>query len=222
MGGDLGQNVFAGAANGFMGAMRSYAINEAAVTRASAGAKGDAGSWVRPSLAEVLPPEQFGALLDATIAEGLSAYDAENGQTALACRLCGQIGMRILQHPAARTADQWLYRQGEKAWTVAGRFGERFVQELTYLAKNVERIPVGLRLRVPDLLNEAGRRIGEVKNVAYQALTSQLRDYIQIALDRNLTFDLYVRAGEATRLSAPLLEAEAQGLVNIIRTIPPP
>ena len=77
---------------------------------------GGGGSGPPTSVAEILSPEQFDGLLDATLDQGLRSYDAQNGQTALACGpKCAQLGMRILQHPVARKADQWLYQQAEKA-----------------------------------------------------------------------------------------------------------
>jgi hypothetical protein len=65
--------------------------------------------------------------------------------------------------------------------------------------------------RVPD--GTTLTTLSEVKNVAYQAWTAQLRDYSQIAQRSGLKFNLYVRPGAT--LSSPLVDAEANGFVNI-------
>jgi len=67
---------------------------------------------------------------------------------------------------------------------------------------------------IADGLNRATGIISEVKNVRYQALTSQVQDYIDFAQERGLEFNLWVRDG--ARLSGRLQEARDAGLVNII------
>ena len=60
--------------------------------------------------------------------------------------------------------------------------------------------------------------ISEVKNVNYQALTSQIRDYISFAQTTGQRFDLWVREGPpgiGTTLSGPLKDAIAADLVNL-------
>jgi RHS repeat-associated protein len=58
------------------------------------------------------------------------------------------------------------------------------------------------RNRVTDISDPAGKVIGEVKNVAYQSLTTQLKDSLQIAQNLNYEFKLFIR--ESTQLSKPL------------------
>jgi lysylphosphatidylglycerol synthetase-like protein (DUF2156 family) len=48
----------------------------------------------------------------------------------LACAKCAEIATRILQHPVARRADQWLYRQAEKGLARAAEFGIRAYNQL--------------------------------------------------------------------------------------------
>jgi hypothetical protein len=63
-----------------------------------------------------------------------------------------------------------------------------------------------------------GVAISEVKNVARQGLTSQLRGYTAYALEHGLSFDLYVRAG--ADLSRPLRAMDGKG-INIIEVVIP-
>ncbi len=89
------------------------------------------------------------------------------------------------------------------------------------IIKNTERVESLTRtaaFRVPDELNAAEKIIGEVKNVNYQAYTRQLKDSVAYAQKYGYQFRLYVRQG--TRLSAPLLDAVEDGLVNLVRNLP--
>ena|GEM_PF-7054099 len=60
------------------------------------------------------------------------------------------------------------------------------------------------RLRIADGVNRRLGTVTEVKNVQYQGLTRQLRDYLQYAREAGLDFHLYIRRD--TKLSGPLLE----------------
>lgn len=71
---------------------------------------------------------------------------------------------------------------------------------------------------VPDILDEAGGVIGEVKNVRNLSYTAQLRDYIAYAQAKQLQSDLYVRG--STLLSGPLQEAVHGGFVNLWARLP--
>jgi hypothetical protein len=88
----------------------------------------------------------------------------------------------------------------------AGRQGEAAAR----IIPNTNRIPslTGTSsYRVPDVLNST--TIGEVKNVASQSYTSQLRDDVLYAQKYGLTFELTVR--RTTELSGPLAEAVSRG-----------
>lgn len=63
-------------------------------------------------------------------------------------------------------------------------------------------IKVGSRTRIPDKLTEL--TIEEVKNVKYQSLTSQLKDFYQYSQDNGLKLVLHVRPANGTTLSKPL------------------
>ncbi|MDQ4044636.1 MAG: putative toxin, partial [Chloroflexota bacterium] len=87
------------------------------------------------------------------------------------------------------------------------------------VTQNTSRIALGGgRYRVPDILDEAGGVIGEVKNVQSLSYSAQLRDYVGYAQANQLQFDLYVRG--STRLSGPLQRAVAAGDINLWRWLP--
>jgi RHS repeat-associated protein len=89
------------------------------------------------------------------------------------------------------------------AAAAAGRFGEQAVRNIgpktVFFVNGVKRIADGMK----------GNVISEVKNVAYQALTRQMRDYFSY-LEQNpsFRFDLYIRVDPsgraASQLSQPL------------------
>jgi hypothetical protein len=60
--------------------------------------------------------------------------------------------------------------------------------------------------RIPDIVNDT--IVGEIKNVAYQTLTSQLRGFIEIADKTGKQFVLMIREGAT--LSAPLIREIAK------------
>jgi hypothetical protein len=62
------------------------------------------------------------------------------------------------------------------------------------------------------------RRFGEVMNVQYQYLSTQLKDDLSYAQANVLQFNLYVRGG--TRLSGPLQDMVDRGQINLIRNLP--
>ena len=90
----------------------------------------------------------------------------------------------------------------------SGRFLEEAAQWATRLGKNSERIledglARGAKFRVPDLLDEARRFIGEVKDRTYVSVTKQLDDFFEYAEQTKSQFALFI--GERTKLSEPLL-----------------
>ena len=60
--------------------------------------------------------------------------------------------------------------------------------------------------------------IGEVKDVRYQAYTSQLRDFAAYSQKYGYEFPLYVR--QASKLSVPLQDAVNGGVIRLIRNLP--
>ena len=68
-------------------------------------------------------------------------------------------------------------------------------------------VPGTDRFRLPDQINRFV--LQEVKNVGRQSYTSQLRDFVTIAQDRGIPFELYVRP--STKLNGPLNDAILRG-----------
>jgi Restriction endonuclease fold toxin 7 len=71
------------------------------------------------------------------------------------------------------------------------------------------------KMVVPDGLDWINGVLSEVKNVQYQALTNQIKDFIAYSRLNLLQFNLYV----AGNVSAPLQEQEDLGHVNIIKLV---
>jgi hypothetical protein len=76
----------------------------------------------------------------------------------------------------------------------------------------------GTSTRIPDGLDEANKVIQEVKNVNYQALTGQLKAFIEYAKQGGYKFELFVR--ESTQLSKPLQNALNGIQATVKRTLP--
>ena len=94
-----------------------------------------------------------------------------------------------------------------------GRRGEEAVCKMVDIGDKVA-VNVNGRMRIPDGFIP-GRPLSEVKNVATQGLTEQLRDYIQIAASREVPFNLYTN--ESTKITQPLQELIDAGTVNHFR-----
>ncbi|MGH3391007.1 MAG: putative toxin, partial [Actinomadura sp.] len=93
-----------------------------------------------------------------------------------------------------------------------GQAGERAAG----ITKNTNKVQINGRTRIPDELNAT--TIGEVKNVKYQHLSTQLKDDLAYARQNGLQFNLYVRSD--TRLSGPLQELVDAGRINLVRNLP--
>ncbi len=66
--------------------------------------------------------------------------------------------------------------------------------------------------RIPDELNVSQKVIGEVKNVQYQSLTNQLKDFNHYAQENGYTFNLYTP--EKTKVSQPLQDLINSGQIH--------
>ena len=84
------------------------------------------------------------------------------------------------------------------------------------ITKNTDSIQINGRTRIPDELNDT--TLGEVKNVGYQYLSTQLKDSLAYAQQNSLNFNLYVRA--STRLSGPLQDLVDSGQINRVDILP--
>lgn len=106
----------------------------------------------------------------------------------------------------------------ESATARAARLGAEGEQAVGLFGPKVGiRVPGANNLRFPDNLTTT--TLTEVKNVASQGLTKQMRDYITISQGTGRTFELYVRGPLApsgqTVLTGPLLDAVKAGSVNL-------
>lgn len=84
-----------------------------------------------------------------------------------------------------------------------GQEGEAAVRASNHIGPKFATSVNGRRRIFDGLTADA---VTEVKNVAYQAFTRQIKDSLAYAEKEGIFFDLYVRAG-ATRLSRPLQDA---------------
>jgi RHS repeat-associated protein len=192
----------------------------------SGATNGTTGFWDHPG-ALINPSGQpimlaaFGGLAPEAAAQMTSTQRAEYNQRMQSMVLDAQLGGGFM--PMA------VFAKGAAAGVAAtmaaarfvGLYGQRIAEEATGLIENTERIVIAGQTRVPDLLSRSASYMGEVKNVGYQALTSQLRDFMTYAIQRGYTFDLFVRSAGGTQLSRPLLDAVSKGLINIKEIIPP-
>ena len=95
-----------------------------------------------------------------------------------------------------------------------GQIGE----ELAGIAAAKIRVPIPgtLRTRIPDELTATTLR--EIKNVAYQPRTMQVRDFLEYAKNAGVKFVLEVRGN--TQLSKPLQQLVDEGVIELRRTLP--
>jgi RHS repeat-associated protein len=90
------------------------------------------------------------------------------------------------------------------------------------IVKNTTRIPSltgTAAYRIPDQLIRSQSLLSEVKNVAYQPYTSQIKDYLLYAQQQGLKFELIVR--QNTEFSKPLQVLVGAGKIVPQRYLPP-
>ncbi|MFF0728722.1 DNRLRE domain-containing protein [Streptomyces sp. NPDC004134] len=107
-----------------------------------------------------------------------------------------------------------VHNAGGAACVRAGQVGETAAG----ITKNTEKLRINGRTRIPDELDHTAGVIGEVKNVKYQHLSTQIRDDLQYAAANGYQFKLYVRG--STRLSGPLQARVNSGEIDLIRNLP--
>lgn len=96
-----------------------------------------------------------------------------------------------------------------------GKSGEEAIEDALEIEKNTQRIESitgKVKFRIPDFLEDDF--LIEVKNVAYQYLSSQIRDLAYYAAANGLTFYLAIR--DSTELSGPLQDLVDQGIIKLI------
>jgi preprotein translocase subunit YajC len=104
-----------------------------------------------------------------------------------------------------------VHNSGGAAVCALGKLGE----QKAGIIKNTKPIEINGRTRYPDELNTQAGIIGEVKNVAYQDFSTQLKDDVTYAQQKGYTFYLYVN--QDTKLSAQLQDFIAGGMIVLVR-----
>jgi hypothetical protein len=107
-----------------------------------------------------------------------------------------------------------VHNSGGRGPCIVGQQGEAAAG----ITKNTEALRINGRDRIPDELDHAAGVIGEVKNVKYQHLSTQIKDDLQYAAANGYQMRLYVRG--STRLSGPLQAKVDSGEINLIRNLP--
>jgi hypothetical protein len=100
-----------------------------------------------------------------------------------------------------------------------GQAGEAAVRLVADIGRKLPFDGASGKNRIADGFNRSTNTIAEVKNVSYQALTSQIRDYVAYAKANNVTFELWLKEG--AKVSKQLQELIDNGIV-IPKVIPPP
>lgn len=136
----------------------------------------------------------------------IEAANRRNPNAAAAGAIIGMVaggGLDAGAH-AAESATARAMRLGREGERAAGITGKKV------------GVVINGRTRFPDQITTT--TIKEVKNVARQGWTRQLRDYADLARSEGMTFELWVR--QNTRLSRNLRSAEIRGDVIIHRELP--
>lgn len=130
----------------------------------------------------------------------LAAYGAVAGITALSVEYLGGAGTACVAF-----CDKGA-QEVQSGFQTLGKLGEA----ASGLDKNTERIGSATNTasyRIPDGLDHANQILSEVKNVKYQPLTNQIKDFSSYTQSNGYKFELYTRSN--TQLSGPL-----QNMVN--------
>lgn len=91
-----------------------------------------------------------------------------------------------------------------------GRLGEKYAR-VNYSKRRIPSLTGTAKYRVPNILSET--ELIEVKNVKYQQLTNQIKDFIAFCHVSNRNFIIYLK--DDARLSASLAELAEKGHIRI-------
>lgn len=128
------------------------------------------------------------------VGSGLAAYGASAGLTALSTQYLGGAGTACIAFcDKAKDALQTAYQIGRQGEALSG---------LTKNTQRIESLTKTASYRTPDGLDTANKVLSEVKNVRYQSLTNQIKDFVQYSQQNGYKFELYTRPD--TKLSTPL------------------
>lgn len=120
------------------------------------------------------------------------------------------VGAAATAGTVATAGSSTVQSELQPTFQTVGKIGEA----LSGLSKNFTRIPSATgtaNYRIPDGLT--GTVLSEVKNVAYQSYTNQLKDFTTYAQANGLSFELFVRS--TTRLSGSLQQAVSAGQITL-------
>jgi RHS repeat-associated protein/fimbrial isopeptide formation D2 family protein len=167
-------------------------------------------STLVPGAGEAVGASRFGLWLGERILPKVASVGAKFIE--FAAPKVGEFTASVVQRAGSRFAAEG----GGAASVRLGQAGEAAVRGAYDIGPKVTA-EIGGRTRIFDGLN--GEAVSEVKNVARQSLTQQVRDDITYAREKGLRFDLYVRPG--TEVSGPLSVADLDPLNPLnIRYIP--
>jgi hypothetical protein len=124
------------------------------------------------------------------------------------------LGVASWVSPVSIRDDVVAANTGGAASVRLGHAGENAVRSVYDIGPKASAEVAG-RTRIFDGLTDT--TVSEVKNVARQSFTLQLRDNLSYAQSTGRTFDLYVR--QDTYLTGPLRDAFGRGDINL-RFIP--
>jgi hypothetical protein len=103
-----------------------------------------------------------------------------------------------------------VHNSGGASVCALGKLGEAAAG----IDKNTTPIQINDRTRIPDELDEKAGIIGEVKNVQYQYLSTQIRDDLAYAEEKGYTFYLYIN--QNTQLSRQLWALIKAGKIDLV------
>lgn len=99
--------------------------------------------------------------------------------------------------------------------TTKGKAGEAVANGIEGLTKYNFTNTLTNKKRIADHKDDKKMELWEVKNVNYQAYTSQLKD--TLAESKRLGYKMVLKVRESTQLSQPLQDAVNRGEINLVR-----
>ncbi|MCM1508665.1 MAG: putative toxin [Ruminococcus flavefaciens] len=108
-----------------------------------------------------------------------------------------------LMYAASDTIASYEYNDSMAYARKVGKAGE-IASGITKNTRHIESITKTATYRIPDGLDDVSMILSEVKNVKYQGLTSQIKDFLYYSQREGYQFELYVRS--TTKISKPLQE----------------
>jgi len=191
-----------------------YVSNQNTIAESSQSGTNDTGQWIE---AQYL---QSGNLLFSSSQEGLHVSKVEiTGEPLNAYNLTVEdYHTYFIRGDISGGSQQaiWVHNDCRRIAIAnarkLGKAGEDAVRAVHTIGDKL-KITVNGRTRFPDGINPVTKTLSEVKNVASQGWTKQLKDYAAHAKTEGLKFDLYVKP--TTTISPQLSNQIAMGVVNL-------